>query len=111
MLAKNESNNLKPLDLDSNVLNSTKGSVPSVTYIQHLRQGELEGLNVSKPNIQSMPEGISFSPRRDSVTKEGDRIAAEKESVVTAGWNKPHPTTPLFTVTCHNVFLYPWILR
>lgn len=37
-----------------------------------------------------MPEGISCSQRRNSLAKEGDRRAAKKESVVTAGWNKPH---------------------
>lgn len=78
LVPKNESNNLKPLDLDSDVLNFTKGSVPGVIYIQHLSQGELERLSVSRPNIQSVPEGISCSPRRDSLAKEGDRIAAKK---------------------------------
>lgn len=40
-----------------------------------------------------MPEGISCSQRRGSLAKEGDRRAAKNECVVTAGWNKPHPTS------------------
>lgn len=111
LVPKNEFNNLKPLDLDCVVVGFTKGSVPGVTYIQHLGRGELESLDASKPNIQPMPEGISCSQRRDSLAKEGDSRAAKKEFVVTAGCNKPQPTRSLCTVTCHKVFLYPWILR